>query len=166
MSKPKVIVCACLFGHPVRYDGMARPFSAAQTRKLSTLFQVIPVCPECLGGLQVPRPAAEIVGGSGADVLSAKARVRTAQGEDQTEAFVAGARSVLECALKHQVQFAILKANSPSCGTSQHYDGSFCGKLRPGQGVTAALLQRHGIQLISEENLQIEQLADALCQTE
>jgi uncharacterized protein YbbK (DUF523 family) len=67
---------------------------------------------------------------------------------------VAGAEATLSQALTHQVELVVLKANSPSCGAHQHYDGHFCGKLRVGQGVTAALLEQNGFQVINEEDLE------------
>jgi uncharacterized protein YbbK (DUF523 family) len=152
MEKPKLIISACLFGYPVRFNGGAKPLPAAQLQKLGKHYDLIPVCPECQGGLPVPRAAAEITGGSGADVLSGKARVLTSSGEDATEEFIAGAKVVLNEALTLQVKYALLKSNSPSCAAHQHYDGSFGGKLREGQGVTAALLQQNGIRVINEDD--------------
>ena len=48
---------------------------------------------------------------------------------------------------------AVLKAKSPSCGSRQVYDGSFSGKLVPGQGVAAWLLGESGIRVADEETL-------------
>ena len=44
--------------------------------------EVVPVCPEVLGGLSIPRPAAEIIGGSGIYVLRGLARVLNVEGVD------------------------------------------------------------------------------------
>ena len=52
-----------------------------------------------------------------------------------------------ECGVKS----AILKAKSPSCGCGRIYNGCFRGELRPGYGVTAALLERNGIHVQKEE---------------
>src|SRR5699024_7245344 len=102
----------------------------------------------------VPRPAAEIVDGEGKDVLQNRARLKTEGGNDVTKAFLQGAQRTLEIAQKHHVVMAILKARSPSCGSSFIYDGSFRGIRRPGAGVTAALLQREGIEVFHEEELE------------
>ena len=109
-----------------------------------------------MGELSTPRPAAEIVGGDGADVLDGKARVVTVDGEDKTEAFLAGAYRALEIAQAHRATHAILKSKSPSCGCGQIYDGSFTGTLADSDGVTAALFRRHGIEITTEEDLEGE----------
>ncbi|GFN22498.1 DUF523 domain-containing protein [Thermanaeromonas sp. C210] len=146
---PPVLVSACLAGCQCRYDGGANPVPAI--RDLVVRGKAIPVCPERLGGLPVPRPPAEIQGGDGRDVLQGQARVVNNEGVDVTPAFIAGARATLEVARRHGTLIAILKERSPSCGSTAIYDGSFRGQTRPGQGVTAALLHSQGIKLFNEE---------------
>ena len=109
-----------------------------------------------MGGLSTPRPAAEIVGGDGKAVLDGTAQVVTADGEDKTEAFLAGAYRALAIARAHRATHAILKSKSPSCGCGKIYDGSFTGSLTDSDGVTAALFRRHGIEIITEEDLENE----------
>jgi uncharacterized protein YbbK (DUF523 family) len=100
------------------------------------------VCPEQLGGLATPRPAAHLEGGSGEDVLDGRARVVTAAGVDVTEQFVKGAEETVEIARLFGAGRAILKERSPSCGCFQvNRDGA----LQSGSGVTAALLRREGL---------------------
>ena len=101
-------------------------------------------CPECLGGLQIPREPAEIVGGNGFDVLDGTACVRTRDGRDVTQAYLAGARAFAEKARRLRAQEIVLKSKSPSCGLSRIYDGTHTGVLRDGPGVAAALLLREG----------------------
>ncbi len=113
--------------------------------------KAIPVCPEQLGGLPTPRNPAEIVGGDGDDVLDGKARVIDLEGNDVTRQFLAGAEQALQLAQKVGATVAILKENSPSCGSSHVYDGSFSGNKKPGVGVTAALFRRNGIRVESEK---------------
>ena len=139
----KVIVSACLLGVRCRYDGgHSRSETALQHKKT---YQLIPVCPEESGGLPTPRPPAEIVGGDGNDVLDGKAKVMTAEGADVTEAYLRGARHALAVAQTNGATEVILKARSPSCGCGDIYDGTFSGSLTSGDGVTTALLKRHGI---------------------
>lgn len=114
--------------------------------------QALPCCPEVLGGLGVPHPPAEIVGGDGEDVLEGRARVVNLQGQDVTEEFLRGAQAALRLTRCWGIKRAVLKSHSPSCGTHHIYDGTFCGRLREGQGVTAALLRREGIEVWSEED--------------
>lgn len=154
----KVLVSACLLGAPVRYDGRGSTSSSDVLTRWREDGRIVSICPEVAGGLAVPRPAAEIEGGDGVDVLAGRARVRTAQ-HDVTDAFVAGARRALEVAQAHRVVVAVLKARSPSCGSLQIYDGAHDGTLRDGVGVTAALLQAHGITVFDEDHLEE---ADAL----
>ena len=156
---PKVLVSRCLLGHRVRYDGGASgPY--AQLAQWQAEGRVIALCPEVAGGLPTPRAAAEIPGGQGVEVLAGKAAVITTEGEDVTEAFVSGARQALALVERHGIRIAILKANSPSCGNRLTYDGSFRGVKVEGQGVTAALLTRAGVQVFSE--LELEEAAKAL----
>ncbi|MGD1827416.1 DUF523 domain-containing protein [Chromobacterium violaceum] len=153
MKKPTLLVSACLLGQPVRYDGQSKPLSSPQWEALRQRWDLIPVCPECLGGLPTPRPAAEIIGGAGDDVLDGTARIRTGNGCDVTQEFIAGAQRALEIARERGCAQALLKANSPSCGNRQIYDGSFSSRLREGQGVAASLLSLHGIRVWNEEDI-------------
>jgi uncharacterized protein YbbK (DUF523 family) len=113
----------------------------------------VPVCPEVAGGLPVPRPPAEIVGGDGQAILDGQARVLTIDGKDVTGVFLAGARQALETAQRLGIRQAVLKDDSPSCGCRRIYDGTFSDRRVPGQGVAAALLQRNGVRVLSEEDL-------------
>lgn len=138
-----VLVSACLRGVPCRYDGRAKPSPALDA--LLTGRTVVPFCPEQAGGLATPRRPAELTGGDGHAVLDGTARVVDDTGTDVTGAYVAGARRALDAARAAGCATAVLMPRSPSCGRGQVYDGSFGGGLVPGDGVTAALLERHGI---------------------
>lgn len=151
----KKIVSACFAGINCRYD--KRHNRIADIQELVEKGEAVPVCPEVLGGLSTPRNPAEIVGGDGEDVLDGKARVIDNQGNDVTEAFVRGAYEALNMAQSVGAKEAILKEKSPSCGSCQIYDGQFRGVKKAGQGVTAALLRRHGIKVVSEETLEKEE---------
>lgn len=146
-----VIVSACLAGLPCRYDGSSCPHPAVLA--VVRAGRALPVCPEQVGGLPTPRPPAEIAGGDGGDVLDGRARVVDANGEDVTEPFLRGAQATLALARAVGARRAILKARSPSCGVGAIRDGNFSGRVRPGDGVTAALLRRHGIEVHTDEEL-------------
>ncbi|MDL2257784.1 DUF523 domain-containing protein [Eubacteriales bacterium OttesenSCG-928-K08] len=141
----KVFISACLAGTPCRYDGSARTEPAAVALVQSGC--AITGCPELLGGLVTPRPPAEIVSGTGEDVLSGRARVLTCFGQDVSSQFISGAEQTLRLCRMFGVQRAILKALSPSCGSSEIYDGTFTGRKCQGSGVTAALLEKNGIKV-------------------
>lgn len=134
------LVSACLLGVPCRYDGTGK--ANERVLALARTHQLIPVCPEQLGGLSTPRSSAERVG----------ARVVTKEDGDVTAAFVCGAEETLRLARLFGCRAAILKCNSPSCGSGQIYDGSFTGRLVPGDGVTAALLKQNGIAVYNEND--------------
>ena len=144
-----LLVSACLVGIPCRYDGGSCPHD--QLQALAAQGDVLPLCPEALGGLPTPRAPAEIRGGDGGDVLEGQARVVNVEGKDVTTEFLAGAQKALRVARRWGIKAAILKARSPSCGVGQIHDGSFSGRLAEGDGVTAALLKREGIIVKSEE---------------
>lgn len=147
-----IMVSACLKGINCKYNGENN-----HCLSLSSYLESRPhflVCPETMGCLAVPRPPAEIRGGDGNDVLEGRAMVITRQGDDVTAAYLKGARVCWELARLNQVTLAILKARSPSCSCDQIYDGSFSRRLVAGDGVTAALLRHHGIELLTEKDFQ------------
>ena len=132
------IVSACLIGVACRYDGKSFPSDYAI--ELAKKGLAIPVCPEQLGGLPTPRNSAEIVEG----------RVKDKNGKDYTQAFELGAKEALKIAELMNVDEAILKSNSPSCGCGRIYDGTFSGKLKEGNGIFTQLLLDKGIKVRSE----------------
>ena len=133
-GREKILVSACLLGELCRYDGRSVP--SAEVLALGEAHELVPVCPEQLGGLPTPRVPCE---------LQPDGRVIDRNGVDRTDAFRAGAAAAVEIARTHGCVRAILKENSPSCGTSTVYDGTFSGRLVPGEGVAAAALRRAGI---------------------
>ena len=137
----KILVSACLVGICCRYKGDGK--RDEEIVALATEHTLIPVCPEQLGGLPTPRDPAEQ---QGASVISKT-------GREVTEQYERGAEAALNIAQLYGVRLAILKSRSPSCGSGQIYDGSFSGKLVPGNGKCAALLKKNGIRVFSEENL-------------
>ncbi|MDE2204803.1 MAG: DUF523 domain-containing protein [Burkholderiaceae bacterium] len=160
----RVLVSACLLGQPVRYDGGTVISEGGILARWQMEGRVVPMCPEMAGGLPVPRPPAEIRGeGGGGAVLRGHARVVEHHGHDVTEAFVRGAQRALAAARAAGVHIAVLTEQSPSCGSTIVYDGTFAGQLQPGEGVTAALLRQHGIRVFSQHQLEeAVRLLDAL----
>jgi uncharacterized protein YbbK (DUF523 family) len=152
-TQGKVLVSACLLGEAVRYDGRAKTVDHPVLARWMKEGRLVSFCPEMAGGLGVPRPRCEIVDGTGEDVWQGRARVMDEHGGDCTEAFRAGAQAALELCQREGVTLALLKENSPSCGSHRVADGTFSATRRPGSGVTVALLRGHGITVISEEEL-------------
>lgn len=141
MQKETILVSACLLGVKCRYDGGTT--YCPSVVELMNRFDLVPVCPELLGGMPVPRTPAEIVGD----------RVISQDGEDRTDKFRAGALETLALALKFRAARALLKSGSPSCGCDFIHDGKFSGKLIPGNGLTAAVFRENGIEVCSELDL-------------
>jgi uncharacterized protein YbbK (DUF523 family) len=146
----RILVSACLLGQPVRYDGSHRQVLHATLEIWRREGRLVASCPEVAAGLATPRPAAEILDGlTGSDVLEGRARVAERTGQDVTPAFVDGARIALLTALRHNCRLALLMDGSPSCGSRRIHDGSFTGRSIEGRGVTAELLERHGIRVFT-----------------
>lgn len=133
-----ILVSACLAGERCRMDGKDK--LVPEIRRLVESGVAIPVCPEVLGGLSTPRRPSE----------QRDDRVVNAAGEDVTEAFIKGADEAMRVCLKHGCTAAILKSKSPSCGYRVVYDGSFQGKLIPGNGVFTQKLLDAGIPVVTE----------------
>jgi uncharacterized protein YbbK (DUF523 family) len=140
-GRPAVIVSACLCGVACNHDGEAAKVDLRPA--LSERFRVVPVCPEVCGGLSTPRAAAEI---------QPDGRVRTRHGVDVTPAFERGARAAVELALATGATHAVLKSRSPSCGSSQVYDGTFTRTLVDRQGIAASALRDAGLVVSCEDD--------------
>ena len=134
-KKEKIIVSACLLGIKCRYDGLV--IENSKISKLAEKFEFIPVCPEVLGGLPVPRPPAEIESGDGYTVLAGHSKIIDNLGNDVTANFINGAQKILKIAQRFKVQKVMLKSKSPSCG---FHNIIRKGHKIKGSGVTAALL--------------------------
>ena len=116
----KLLVSACLLGTPCRYDGKSK--ADARVQALVGKYEIVPVCPEQLGGLTTPRVPSERRG----------ERVVTAGGRDVTEAYRRGAEAALALCQQNGCEAAVLKEKSPSCGCGQIYDGTFSRRLIAG----------------------------------
>ena len=143
-GKIEYLVSACLCGIPCRFDG--KTSIDPEVEKLVRRGKALPVCPEVLGGLPIPRTAMDIAGGEGKDVLTDDARVISKSGEDVTSFLLRGAFASLKIAQRFGVEKAILKQRSPSCGCGQIKRK---GRRVRGDGVTAALFKRQGIEVVS-----------------
>lgn len=143
--KPKILISACLIGEKVKYDGNDNALSDAIIAQWSEEGVLVPLCPEVLGGLSVPRPAYEVIEGT--------SRVISKIGEDVSIAFAKGAQESLRIAQEEGIVMAILKARSPSCGKDIIYDGTFTSTRVNDSGIACKLLQESGISVFSEEEL-------------
>ena len=137
----KILVSACLLGLRCRYDGQSKPNAAVLA--LGERHQLIPCCPEQLGGLPTPRSPSEWQGD----------RIVNRDGEDVTAQYRRGGEEAAALARTLGCELAILKERSPACGSREIYDGSFSGVLIPGQGSAAIALRAAGVPVIGESEL-------------
>ena len=137
----RILISACLLGLSCRYDGDSKPHPLAE--ELARRHQLVPVCPEQLGGLPTPRPPAERRGD----------RVVTRAGGDVTAQYRRGAEETWKLCRLLDCQAAVLKERSPSCGSGEIYDGTFTGTRISGDGVTAETLRAQGIQIVGESRI-------------
>lgn len=147
----KLLISACLLGLPCRYDGASKPQPWAA--ELAARHELVPVCPEQLGGLPTPRAPSERQG----------ERVIMKTGADVTAQYRQGAEGALTLCRLLGCEGAVLKERSPSCGSGRIYDGTFSGTLMDGDGVTAALLKANGISVYGEGEVEKQLLADTNC---
>lgn len=145
----KVVVSACLLGENCKYSGgNNRCDSLIERLSERSDIEVIPVCPEVAGGLPTPRPPAEIVDGE----------VVNNQGVSVDAEYRAGIAAEMERLAPMidagEVAAAVLQSRSPSCGVHEVYDGTFTGRLIPGQGLFAEALAQAGVPLIDAADVE------------
>ena len=139
-GKAVVVVSACLLGVRCRFDGQDKADAAAVARATTDAAEILPLCPEVLARLGVPRPAI---------TLSADGQHATdARGRDVTSELEAGARLADRFAETAGASRALLKERSPSCGVAQVH--AVDGGLRDGEGRFTARLRKRGLPVVSE----------------
>ncbi len=139
--REKLLISACLLGRNCKYNGGNNYTPLVEA--LKARYDLVPVCPECFGGLPIPHEPSERVGD----------KVLSKSGEDVTEPFRRGAEKTLAAAIQQGVTRAVLKERSPSCGCGSIYDGTFTGTVVPGNGVAAELLLSHGVVIYGESRI-------------
>lgn len=137
----KVLISACLIGDKTKYDGHGN--YTPKTKALLDKYELVPFCPEVEGGLSIPRVPSERL----------KDRVVNEQGKDVTKYYQKGAELALNICKYLDIKIAILKETSPSCGSKEIYDGSFTHKKIKGKGFTTEYLEKNGIKVYSENEI-------------
>ena len=138
-----ILVSSCLAGQGCKYNG-----SSALVKEIEALVEnkeAVMMCPELLGGFHTPREPAEIIKGTGIDV---------------TDIYIDGAYKALSIAKEIKATVIVLKENSPSCGSEYIYNGAFSNVKIAGEGVTTALLRKHGFIVMSESQFAAEMHGD------
>lgn len=138
-----ILVSACLLGVSCRYDAKSKPNE--NVIGLMKKYNLIPVCPEILGGMATPRLPSE----------RKDDKVFSKCGDDVTKQFIHGAEEALRLANMYGCKKAVLKEKSPSCGFGKIYDGTFSGTLINGNGVAADLLSAAGIAVFGENSSEL-----------
>lgn len=135
-----LLISACLMGSDCKYSGGSNRLPDELLRRLRGKYRLVPVCPETAGGLPIPRQPSERCGD----------KVLSRLGADVTGEFHKGGETALELSRRFGCKKALLKENSPSCGSGKIYDGSFTGTLTDGDGVAAEKLKAAGITIYGE----------------
>ena len=136
----KIAVSSCLLGINCKYNGKSN--YNEDIIKLKEKYEIIPICPEVLGGLPTPRIPSEIINN----------KVINQEGTDVTLEYVTGANKALQILKENNIKIAILKAKSPSCGKGEIYDGTFSHTIIEGNGITANLFLENDILVLNEYN--------------
>lgn len=137
----KIVVSACLLGQNCKYNG-GNNYDEKLVKRLEGR-EVIPVCPEALAGLGIPRVPIELVDGI----------PRDRAGNSVEEPLRQAVAQILEQIRGEDVACAILKSRSPTCGVKQIYDGTFTGTLVDGTGLLAQALLEVGYRVIDVEDV-------------
>lgn len=144
---PRIIISACLAGLHTRYDGKAKLHP--QLREIAERAVLVPICPEILGGLGIPRSPCHFVGGDGAALLRKEARLIDRDGVDRTSSFLRAADECMRIVELVSPGIIIFKEGSPSCGVRRvDIEGSW----QSGCGVVTATIRDLNIAIISEKD--------------
>lgn len=143
-----ILVSSCLIGLKCRYD--AKVSSNEEVIKFLENKEYWPICPEQMGGLSTPRYPAEIVSTKPLKIINSK-------GVDVTPEFVEGVDQIEKIIKGRNIQLAILKAKSPSCGSEYIYDGNFSRILIEGEGILTKRLRSLNIKVINEKKVGINE---------
>jgi len=134
-----ILVSACLAGVECRYNSTSH--AIPKIIEMVKKGKAIPICPELLAGLSIPRHPAEQQNGT----------ILSSNGDNQTSDYLLGSTIALKIALLIHCEKAIVKSNSPTCGCGVIYDGTFSGRLITGDGLFTKLLKENGIEVCTEE---------------
>ena len=151
----RILVSACLLGCNCRYDGQLKTCQKVLDLAKDPDNVLIPVCPEQMGGLPTPRVSSERQRDEQGNILppTAKRALVMKNGTDVTDNYNRGVEAALKIASLNNIDYAILKSGSPSCGKGSIYDGSFTGSRAEGNGITVDALIAAGYKVINEDEL-------------
>ena len=142
--KESLLISKCLLGQNVRYDGGHCSLSLSDLEKLYKIYNIIEICPEFEAGMGIPRNPIERIGD----------KIMDQNGNDYTYELERIKDKYLRLVAKYKIKKALLKDESPSCGSDYIYDGSFENKKVKGMGIIAEALLGGGVEVFSEKNIQ------------
>lgn len=131
-----IIVSACLLGKNCKYNG-GNNLREEVVEYLKDK-DYVTICPERVFG--TPRKPVEIKNG----------RVTRIDGIDVDNKYRKASEDEFNKIKNLDIELAILKAKSPTCGVEKIYDGSFSGKLIDGSGIFAEKLKELNIPLVEK----------------
>jgi len=138
--KEKILVSRCLLGENVRYDGGNCLVNKSKLAKIEKNFEIIPICPEVLAGMSIPREPIELINNS----------IYNEKNEKLDDMFIPVFNYLKILIVKNKIKYALLKEFSPSCGVHEVYDGTFSGKTVSGMGLVTSFLKKEGVTVFSE----------------
>jgi uncharacterized protein YbbK (DUF523 family)/uncharacterized protein YbgA (DUF1722 family) len=136
MSKPRVVISACLNGFPYRYDGS--PVRDDIVDQLKPKFELISVCPEVGIGLGIPRKTISLI--------SIKDKLEVIQ-KDTGLNLTLKLRDFSDSFLNQlgEIDGFLLKAKSPSCGvkSAKVFGGPASQIIRKEDGIFTQAVRKH-----------------------
>lgn len=142
MKKTCILVSACLLGKNCKYNG-SNNYSAKVAEFIKD-YDVIPICPEVMAGLSIPREPLEICNN----------RLITKEGADYTKNMMQACDEIKKIINEKKPILAILKARSPSCGKGAIYDGTFTNTIVSKNGMACDVILKEGIKVLHEEEIE------------
>jgi len=143
-----IAVSACLLGWAVRYDGRSKAHAGVRSLFASGEFVPVPVCPEVMAGLGVPRPPVELVRTFG----SVRALGVSDRSLDVTGPLI---RQAVRWSVRASaIAGLVCKSRSPSCGLEVALHDQPGQELGMTEGLFVQVLRRYRPQLpIVEESV-------------
>ena len=149
MSKPKVLISACLLGELCRYDGRTK-HNETLIEQLEEAYELIPFCPEA-PDMGTPRPRISVIKDKNGDYRV----VVDESGKDVTHFIQKQTQSIIEQG--DEFEIIVLKSKSPSCGLgTTPIKNEFGVNIEQGDGYAAMMLKKHykNIKIVDENYFQ------------
>lgn len=147
MQKIKIGISSCLLGHPVRYDGRHKLQPGLRGR-LERYVEFVPICPEVLSGMGIPREPMNLEG-----KITAPRLITHNSRTDKTGLLKNWAEKEVERLAAENLCGFIFKSGSPSCGLEKVKVYADKGApVKSGMGIfTRAFTSRHPLLPVTDE---------------